>query len=220
MKINKNLALIATGIAALISSSAMADSVSGPGGLIPAAGTGGGGTWQTVLPTSPLVSTVNVPVGIASIQSVVLNISTTHTWIGDLQVVLFDPNGVGYNIFVRPGSVNGSVGSSGDLLAGQYTFVDPTSGNPALPAAGNSVPGTTYSQSYNTWTNGNLGINNTGLNSITGAAGTWTLRIYDWAAGDTGALGGWTLNYTAVPAPGAIALLGLAGLVGSRRRRS
>ena len=223
MKINKSLALIATGIATLISTSAMADSVSGTGGLIPASGTGGGGTWQTVLPPNPFVSTVNVPVAVASIQSVVLNVSTTHTWIGDLQVVLFSPSGQGYNIFVRPGSTAGSVGNSGDLLVGQYTFVDPVGGNPTLPTVGNAVPGTTYAQSYNGWTNGNLGINNVGLNSVSGASGNWTLRIYDWAGGDTGALAtanGWTLNYTPVPAPGAVALLGLAGLVGSRRRRS
>jgi hypothetical protein len=32
--------------------------------------------------------------------------------------------------------------------------------------------------------------------------------------------GGITITYTAIPAPGAVALLGLAGLVGSRRRRT
>lgn len=222
MKMNKSVAVIATGLAALISASASADSASGPGGPIPASGSGGGGTWQTTLPPNPFQSTVNLPIGVASIQSVVLNVSTTHTWIGDLQAVLFDPSGVGYNIFVRPGFTGTGFGSSGDLLAGTYTFVDPSDGNhPTLPASGNTTPGTTYSQSYGPWTNGNLGINNTGFNSISHAnAGTWTLRIYDWAAGDSGALSGWTLNYTPIPAPGALALLGLAGLVGSRRRRS
>lgn len=57
------------------------------------------------------------------------------------------------------------------------------------------------------------------MSSVGGDAGVWTLRIYDWASGDTGSLGGWSIDVTHVPAPGALALLGLAGLVSGRRRR-
>jgi len=206
---------------ALLAGSALADSASGPGGPVPDGN--GSGVWQTALPNNPLVSTV-VLNQVASIQSIVIPVTVTHTWMGDLQAILFDPSGTGYNIFVRPGFTGTGFGNSGDLLAGTYTYVDPTSGNPTLPSAGNSVPGSTYSQNYGgsgtgIWTNGNLNVFDTGMNSISGAAGVWTLKVYDWAGGDTGSIGSWTINYTSVPAPGALALLGLAGLVGGGRRR-
>lgn len=207
---------------ALIAGSALADSATGPGGAIP--DNNGTGVWQSSLPTVPFNSNVTLN-QVASIQSIVITVTVTHTWIGDLQAVLFDPTGKGYNIFVRPGFTGTGNGNSSDWLAGTYTFVDPVGGNPTLPTATNSVPGSTYSQGYGVggglWTNGNLNIFDTGMNSISGAAGTWSLKIYDWAGGDVGTIGSWTINYTAVPAPGALALLGLAGLVGvGRRRRS
>ena len=50
--------------------------------------------------------------------------------------------------------------------------------------------------------------------------GDWKLIIVDAAGGDIGALVEWSLDFSVVPAPGAMALLGLAGVVGGRRRRS
>jgi subtilisin-like proprotein convertase family protein len=215
---NKALALIGAVAAGLIATSARADSASGPGGNIPASGTGDG-TWATVLPSAPFVSSVNLAGGVASVQSIVMNVSIAHTWLGDLHAVLVAPNGTGYNIFVRPGSTSGSLGNSGDWTVGSYTFVDPIGGGSALPTVGNATPGT-YIQSYDSWTSGNFNYFNTGMNSITGGAGTWSLKIYDWAGGDSGALSGWTINYTPLPAPGALALLGLSGMtLGGRRRR-
>ena len=49
--------------------------------------------------------------------------------------------------------------------------------------------------------------------------GTWMLTVKDWGVNDTGSLSGWSLDVSLVPSPGSLALLGLAGLVGIRRRR-
>src|SRR5438876_5103434 len=119
-------ALLGAAAASMFIASAMADSASGPGGPIPAVGTGGGGTWQTTLPPTPFDSTAVLPNAVGSVQSIVMNVSITHTWIGDMQAVLYNPAGIGYNIFVRPGSTGGSLGNSGDWLAGTYTYRDPS----------------------------------------------------------------------------------------------
>ena len=51
-------------------------------------------------------------------------------------------------------------------------------------------------------------------------AGTWTLKIWDQASGDTGAVGDWAFNVTATPEPGTMAALGLGAVALIRRRRS
>jgi|GEM_PF-3898432 len=64
--------------------------------------------------------------------------------------------------------------------------------------------------SYEFNTMGSLWVQNATLN---GPGGGWG----NWQAHSTSVVG---LNQSLVPAPGAIALLGAAGLVGSRRRRA
>lgn len=226
------LAVAGLATAILTTSSAFADSASGgPGTILDAPG---GGVWNnpgnaTVLPTNPAtnISSIVLPVGVASINSITIT-GLTHTWIGDTHAVLVDPTGAMHNIYVRPGLFNTSIfGNSGDFLGGTYTFVDsgglnlPNNSTAVNPAAGtyNKNNGTTTDPD-GLWINGNLGIFNTPFSGITHAsAGTWSLRFIDWFAGDTGAFTGWTIDYNAIPAPGALALLGLAGVVGSRRRR-
>lgn len=53
------------------------------------------------------------------------------------------------------------------------------------------------------------------------AAGTWTLRVLDQDAQDSGTLNGWSIELNAAPEPGTLALLGLglAGLAATRRRK-
>ncbi|TVQ30292.1 MAG: hypothetical protein EA376_13565 [Phycisphaeraceae bacterium] len=202
---------------------------SGPGGNIPAVGTGGGGSWTstggpTVLPNDPFVSTISVPDDIKSVKSIEIS-GLTHTWIGDVQAVLVSPDNIGHNIFVRPGLFNpGTFGNSGDFLGGDYTFVE--SGGSDLPTSTTTAvnpPAGTYNQAFGVgagmWPDGGFSIFNTPMGSISGGGGDWTLVIYDWAVGDAGALTGWTLNANLVPTPGAVVIFGLAGLAGLRRRR-
>ena len=197
MRILKLITLVGLGVA--LSATANAQfSVSGAGAAIPASGSGGGGTWDTVMPPSPSVSTVAVPVGVTSIDSIVID-GFAHTWAGDLQVTLADPSGVEHLVFVRPGYLNTSgAGTAGDFMGGTYTFVE--SGGLSLPTAsdGVDIPPGTYNQTFDTggvvWVSGTNNIFNTPMSTIAGAAGNWTLTIYDWAAGDTGSFSGWTLN--------------------------
>jgi subtilisin-like proprotein convertase family protein len=199
MRILKLLAV--AGVAATLAASASAQfSVSGAGSLIPASGTGGGGSYPTTLPGTPAISTVTVSAAVVNIDSIVIN-DIAHTWSGDTQATLADPNGVEHLIWLRPGlAATGGFGSSGDFT-GTITMVE--SGGAAIPITGDIAPGT-YNQAFdsgngNTWNSGDAGILNTRMGSISGPAGTWTLRIYDWGSGDTGSFTGWTLNGIGAP---------------------
>lgn len=140
--------------------------------------------------------------------SVTLN-NLTHTWAGDLIATLSN-GATTVTLFSRPGQVGGTgFGSSSDF-GGNYTFADGGADLTAALGGGGAfvIPSGTYAPA------GALSAFN-GQNS----AGNWTLSISDNAGGDLGSLGSWTLNLTAVPTPGAAALLGLAGVAGLRRRR-
>ncbi len=104
-----------------------------------------------------------------------------------------------------PTSSNGLLqcGGSSDLYATQRYF---------WPTGGSSIPGTTSIGTVNFTTGIDMAANPTqvvwignGYTNPNGPSGTWTGTI--------------TLRgVSAVPAPGAVALLGLAGLTGRRRR--
>jgi len=75
----------------------------------------------------------------------------------------------------------------------------------------------------------NAAFNNPGLylstEGFATVTGTLTVYVYELLndavnPDATVSSGGITITYTAIPAPGAVALLGLAGLVGGRRRRT
>ncbi|MBU3683366.1 MAG: PEP-CTERM sorting domain-containing protein [Phycisphaerales bacterium] len=110
-------------------------------------------------------------------------------------------------------------------------YIDlPPIGNGALQVGGYSTLGST--QRY-WWSNGNDSAAGTVVNStvnlataigFTGTAADLPVLLGNGFSGG-GAMGTWTGSITligvnAVPAPGAIALLGLAGLAAGRRRRA
>ncbi len=182
-------------------------SVSGPGGLIPAMNAGGG-----TYPTTPLLgeefsSAVSVPSPVSSICLVRLT-GWNHSWIGDVQIVLVDPNGVGHNIVCRPGYTGAGFGNASDAVGSPHDIVDATTpGALTVPVAGDMVAGI-YAQHFgepvSPFPDGTNNIFNTPMKLITGPQGTWTLKIYDWADGDTGAISGWTLEGNScgsLPAP-------------------
>ena len=122
-----------------------------------------------------------------------LNASTSYTYANDLTVYVAG----------SPLALGGALqcGGFSNLNAGQRYF---------WANGGSSTPGTTVTGTRNFTT----GLNMTGSsNSI------WIGNGYG-ASGTSGTFTGsiTLLGVTAVPAPGAIALVGLAGLVGRRRR--
>lgn len=228
--------LFAAGIlVCALAAPALGATITGSGGAIPGTGSGGGGDWNggnpTALPDAPFESTVILSDAVASVQSITFT-GLVHQFVGDLQAVLYSPDGTGHNIFVRPGvGFNNSVFGSAMQFDGSYTFFESGAASdlPTLSGGGGgSLASGDYNQTFGgsptamgTWEDGAQGIHNTPLSQISGSAGQWTLRIFDWTGGDVGTLGGWSMSYVlAVPGPGAAAMLGLAGLLVRTRRRA
>ncbi|NUP96501.1 MAG: hypothetical protein HUU28_10100 [Planctomycetaceae bacterium] len=165
-------------------------------GAVPASGTGGtGGAFPGTFPATPYSNTYNVtvPSGASTLEAVQFDFVTPHTWVGDLQFVLTDPSGVGHNIVCRP------LGNCD--LSGSYTIR--TSGVASISGCnGGTVlnPGE-YNQFFGTWPTGTNNVFNTPLNTIPVVSGNWTLTIYDWAGGDVGALGDWSLCFAGSAGP-------------------
>lgn len=156
-----------------------------------------GGTFPSTLGGASSAC-VTVPGNVTGISSIDVD-GLNHTWMGDLQMTLEDPNGVQHLIFLRPGYLNtANFGNSGDFNLGDYSFVESGGSNlPSTSAGGVSVSAGTYNQSFNSggfaWASGTAGINNTPMNSITGPQGDWCVNFYDWAAGDSGGFSGVTV---------------------------
>jgi len=200
-------AISALGISIALSTSAAAQcATGGTGGLVPSTGTGDG-TWPTVLPSAPMIGTLNVtvPSGATVLNSVKLN-GLTHTWVGDLHVVLENPAGTQFSIFHRLQSTAGSVGCAAGL-AGDYELVDPIvlgggpcGGSAATMPCIDPVPPGTYVQELGDWAS-SLGIADAPLESIPISSGVWTLYVYDWAGGDSGALTSFDLCFGSPTTP-------------------
>ncbi len=194
MQTLKLVTLLSASIALATTASAQF-SVSGSGFAIGDAD--GGQVYPSTMPAAPGSSAVTVPGNVTSITSIEVD-GLNHTWSGDLQMTLKDPNNVEHLVFLRPGYLNTSnFGNSGDF-AGDYRFVENGGSNlPSSSSAGDIAPGT-YNQRFDSggtsWPNGENNINNTRLSLITGPQGDWCLKIYDWGGGDTGSIAGWTLN--------------------------
>jgi hypothetical protein len=185
----------------LSSTSASAQCIGGGvGGPIPATGTGST-TWPAALPSAPLSSalTVAVPPGASCVKSVKL-LGVAHSWSGDVQFVLEDPAGGLHNLLC------GMPANASPDFGGDYELVDPLQVTKGLAAAftysGNPIPSGIYGQNFGGQTPGMNGIQNTPLEQIPVASGTWTLHAYDWFQGDSGSLSSWEICFgTPTPPP-------------------
>lgn len=197
----KTLSIVA--VLALAGSAVAGNDYNGTGGPLP--------------DLSTLSSTINVPDNFQIADASVMLNNLTHTWVGDLQISLQGPGGQTIDLVNRVGVPPGA-GDSSDYN-GTYTFAN-AGANIWTTAAGLGSTGAIPSGTYAATTAGS-GAPTNGFNSFVGtfSAGNWTLRIQDFAGGDIGNLGSWKLTLTPVPAPSAAALLGLAGLAATRRRR-
>jgi len=131
-----------------------------------------------------------------------LNSSVAYTYADDLTIYVdIEPLGAGSN----------NVGASRLQIGGFSNLGSPQ--RLSWPNGGSSAPGTVVSGTRNLTT----ALAFTGNKAVDGAI--WVGNGY----GATGTSGNWSGTITlhginAVPAPGAVALLGLAGLAGRRRR--
>jgi len=172
--------------------------------------------WDGGLTGEVATASISLP-ALASIDSI--SIDLAHTWGGDFLITLTgDTNGSVFELMndetvdaggFQSGNFEMGIADNDGSLANvaPYEFVAPGSGIDMTAILRDDLLGGFSGIDANSWTSGAL------------AADTYTLSVTDLFAGDPGAVGSITVNYT-IPAPGAIALLGLAGLAGGRRRRA
>lgn len=172
--------------------------------VIPTAGSSG-----PSIPSDIVVAGVGA--GTTSVMVTLNNIS--HTFIDDLDILLVGPGG---NVLLLS-----DAGGATDFIGNTISFLD---GSP-VAADGAAIPDGTYGPTNygtgDTFTAPGAPVGPYGTSIMAAAGGfngTYTLYIQDDVGGDVGVVaGGYTLTF--VPAPGALALLGLGGLVVGRRRR-
>jgi hypothetical protein len=160
-----------------------------------------------------------VTFGLPAIDSIDnVSFELAHSFLSDMHLTLQSPAGDLFLFARGRDSANappynapfdgGSLGDGGSSLGGValYNFAQAgdvwNDGNGATDPA----PGGTFASID--WFSGPF------------AAGDWTLQVIDaWDTVDDGALGEIVVSYT-VPAPGALALVGIGGLALARRRRA
>ncbi|MBM4099765.1 MAG: lamin tail domain-containing protein [Planctomycetes bacterium] len=122
---------------------------------------------------------------------------------------------------VQVGYYNGSGAGVSFSAGGDAAVIFNSTGSEiSLRAAfGQATTGSSFYWGYNAATGAfdasYVGVNNAGLVSSVGTIGTQVTGLSSGTPTNTGSLG----TAIGVPAPGAVALVGVAGLVGSRRRR-
>ncbi len=144
----------------------------------------------TPVVVSPLE--VDAPGTVQSLRIVDLEIN--HTWVGDLRVELTSPSGTTVTLLANPGGGNCANNNLSvtldDAADNPYSALDAMCNGGGLAIDGSFQPMMPL-QSFSGET----------------AAGTWTLRIYDDADQDGGALLGWSLEWCAVVPDEAVLVL-------------
>ena len=165
--------------------------------------------------TSVFIDVPADPEGLNIIGDLNVDGIIAHTWQGDLRVQLVAPGGTVVTLMDRPGFSGAGFGFSTDNIG------NPTTGVPFL---WDDEAAATYEQAFPSGTNNPTGgfrpENPLSVLDLTSKVGRWEFRVSDNAAADAGSIRQFSLHFTNVPAPGAIALFGAAGLAAARRRRA
>lgn len=153
------------------------------------------------------------PASCSYIQSLRVGLDISHTWVGDLRVILRDPNGqvfiggsVGYaNLLDRPhnGQGGGSGSCSGDNVLATFDAEGEFKGDDAcdLMPGSAAISGVVRpSQSFIEFI-GRPGTGSDGSSST----GVWQLTVRDLAGGSIGTLNDWSLDLTCSATPPALA---------------
>lgn len=132
-----------------------------------------------------------------------------HTFVGDLFISVTHKTATPrtYVLIDRPGVPQSTFGN-GDDLDGVYDFRDGFAPIPESAGSSGVIAPGVYGPNPGT--------------TISGAPedlyGEWSLFISDGAGGDEGVLHSWSLSYPDIPAPGPLALFGVATICARRRR--
>jgi subtilisin-like proprotein convertase family protein len=187
-------------------------------------------TGQVAIPDAPAAGSnpnsasvfIDVPAdagGLNLIGDLNVDILIAHTWQGDLNLELVAPGGQTVGLLNRPGTTS--------QFGAPFGFSTDNFGNPTTGAVFlfDDEAAATYEQAFPTGTANPTGSfkpeNALSVLDGTSKVGRWQLRVTDQGAGDVGSIRGFSLHFTnVIPAPGAIALFGAAGLAAARRRRA
>lgn len=173
---------------------------SGPGLNISFVDNGFDGTLASMQSDTIQVATQGV------VQSITLDISLEHTWVGDLVFRLTGPESTTITLLSRPGLFGFDDGTGCCGNAGNATFANLINFDDLAGTSAESWNGSGGSFSPND-----------PLSAFIGGSmlGNWTLYIGDSESADVGRLNSWTLNieYQAVPTPNTLSLLIIASLL-------
>ncbi len=161
----------------------------------------------TATPSPATLVVAGLPAG-TTVSSVIIN-NFSHTWSGDVNIVLQQP-GTGTNVILKGDSnTDPFIPATGVTL----TFKDAPAATQSLPTTGTLVTGTYLPTNRNgspfaflapgpTVTGPTFPASPT-LASFTGSMnGTWNLYVEDRVAGDQGSIaGGYTINFSVPSAP-------------------
>jgi hypothetical protein len=155
--------------------------------------TGGPANWGT-----PLNITFPVNGILGQVKQVVVKVTMTHSWIGDLEMVLIAPGGQAtHTVFSRVGATTPDAFGDNSNLAGTYTFADYSAPENLWTVATNAACGdgcVVTPQSYRATVPGPaanpaaVSIFQNTFAPILYVNGSWVLRIRDGAVGDTGSV--------------------------------
>ncbi len=136
-----------------------------------------------------------------------ISIELSHSWGADITFSVSNADGT-FDMLDGDQGGDGNFGDGGSLLSGTstYTFFSGGTAN-GLLSGGLDLPIAGGDYDANSWVNGPFG------------SGMWNIFLEDDYMLDDGAVGTIAIDYNVVPAPSALALLGLGGIVAGRRRR-
>lgn len=139
-------------------------------------------------PGQPLDITFEVE-GVSSAIATSISLDMSHTWVGDLRMTLIAPSGESHVVFAETKETSTECGDNSDL-EGTYQFRDHLNTNLCDFFDKDTIPAGIYRTSDLCV---NTSLDETFFDSEPN--GTWTLRITDSGAGDTGFISAASLSF-------------------------
>jgi len=154
----------------------------------------------------PLNITFNVSGLEGSPSAVSVAMTIAHSWVGDVEAVLIAPNETAFPLFARTGQIASTSCGDSSNLGGLYNFTDTATGTNWWAEAAIGGTGVALTPGdYRTTETGPQPVGNfspvTDLSAafagVSNPNGTWTLRVTDFGAIDTGSVSAASLTIEA-----------------------